>query len=354
MNTHTKIYIAGHRGMVGSAVWRALEKKGYTNLIGKTSKELDLKNQASVTAFFKTEQPEVVIDAAARVGGILANNDYPYNFLMENLQIQNNLIHHALESNVDKFIFLGSSCIYPKFAPQPLKEEYLLTDTLEPTNEWYAIAKIAGVKACEAIRKQYGKDFVSLMPTNLYGPHDNFDLKTSHVLPAMIRKFHNAKVKEDKTGVSEPVELRRDEPVELRRDEPVELRRDEPVELRRDEPVELWGSGTPMREFLHVEDLAEAVGFALQNKLSDNLYNVGTGKDITIKALAETIQQTVGHQGEIEWDSSKPDGTPRKLLDVSKLKAEGWNYQIELDEGIKRTYEWFLKHVDKFKEVKIK
>ena len=330
MNTHTKIYIAGHRGMVGSAVWRALEKKGYTNLIGKTSKELDLKNQASVTAFFKTEQPEVVIDAAARVGGILANNDYPYNFLMENLQIQNNLIHHALESNVDKFIFLGSSCIYPKFAPQPLKEEYLLTDTLEPTNEWYAIAKIAGVKACEAIRKQYGKDFVSLMPTNLYGPHDNFDLKTSHVLPAMIRKFHNAKVKEDKTGVSEP------------------------VELRRDEPVELWGSGTPMREFLHVEDLAEAVGFALQNKLSDNLYNVGTGKDITIKALAETIQQTVGHQGEIEWDSSKPDGTPRKLLDVSKLKAEGWNYQIELDEGIKRTYEWFLKHVDKFKEVKIK
>ena len=338
MNTHTKIYIAGHRGMVGSAVWRALEKKGYTNLIGKTSKELDLKNQASVTAFFKTEQPEVVIDAAARVGGILANNDYPYNFLMENLQIQNNLIHHALESNVDKFIFLGSSCIYPKFAPQPLKEEYLLTDTLEPTNEWYAIAKIAGVKACEAIRKQYGKDFVSLMPTNLYGPHDNFDLKTSHVLPAMIRKFHNAKVKEDKTGVSEPVELRRDEP----------------VELRRDEPVELWGSGTPMREFLHVEDLAEAVGFALQNKLSDNLYNVGTGKDITIKALAETIQQTVGHQGEIEWDSSKPDGTPRKLLDVSKLKAEGWNYQIELDEGIKRTYEWFLKHVDKFKEVKIK
>jgi len=321
MNTQTKIYIAGHRGMVGSAIWRALENKGYTNLIGKTSKELDLKNQKAVQHFFNSEQPEVVIDAAARVGGILANNDYPYNFLMENLQIQNNLIDSALKQDVDKFVFLGSSCIYPKFAPQPLKEEYLLTDTLEPTNEWYAIAKISGVKACEAIRKQYGKDFVSLMPTNLYGSHDNFDLKTSHVLPAMIRKFYNAKLKEDKTGVSEPVEL--------------------------------WGSGTPMREFLHVDDLAEAVVYALQHKMTDNLYNVGTGKDITIKALAETIKRIVGHQGDIQWDSSKPDGTPRKLLEVSKLSKEGWTYQTELEDGIRKTYDWFLENVDEIKEVKI-
>jgi GDP-L-fucose synthase len=258
----------------------------------------------------------VVIDAAARVGGILANSDYPYNFLMENLQIQNNLIDSAHHHNINKFIFLGSSCIYPKHAPQPLKEDYLLTDSLEPTNEWYAIAKIAGVKACEAIRKQYGKDFVSLMPTNLYGPHDNFDLKTSHVLPAMIRKFHEAKIN-DHT------------------------------------PVGLWGSGTPMREFLYVDDLADAVVFALENQLKYNLYNVGAGKDITIRELAETIQKIVGHKGLIEWDDSKPDGTPRKLLDVSKLKQEGCEYDIELEEGIKTTYEWFLKNSESYKQVKL-
>jgi GDP-L-fucose synthase len=231
MNKEAKIYIAGHRGMVGSAIWRNLTSKGYTNLIGKTSKELDLRNQADVKDFFNQEQPEIVIDAAAKVGGILANNDFPYQFLMENMLIQNNLIDSAFKTNVNKFIFLGSSCIYPKLAPQPLKEEYLLTSSLEPTNEWYAIAKITGVKACEAIRKQFGKDFVSLMPTNLYGTHDNFDLKSSHVLPAMIRKFHEAKLKGNSIGKSDPVEL--------------------------------WGSGTPMREFLHVDDMADAVVFAL-------------------------------------------------------------------------------------------
>ena len=316
MNLSAKIYIAGHRGMVGSAVWRALEKKGYTNLIGKTSKELDLRNQQAVIDFYATERPEVVIDAAARVGGILANNDYPYQFLMENMQIQNNLIDGAFQAEINKFIFLGSSCIYPKFAPQPLKEEYLLTDSLEPTNEWYAIAKITGVKACQAIRKQFGKDYVSLMPTNLYGYFDNFDLQTSHVLPAMIRKFHEAK----NNGHT---------------------------------PVTLWGSGTPMREFLFVDDMAEAVVYALENTLPEHLYNVGSGTDVTIKKLAETIQKAVGHQGDIVWDSSKPDGTPRKLMDVSKIKEVGWSYTTELDEGIAKTYQWFLEHVGDFKEVKM-
>ena len=315
MKKDTKIYIAGHRGMVGSAVWRALEKKGYSNLIGRTSKELDLKNQQSVFEFFKQEEPEVVIDAAARVGGILANNDFPYQFLMENMQIQNNLIDSALKSGIEKFIFLGSSCIYPKFAPQPLKEDYLLTNSLEPTNEWYAIAKITGVKACQAIRKQFNKDYVSLMPTNLYGYFDNFDLQTSHVLPAMLRKFHEAKLNSA--------------------------------------PVELWGSGTPMREFLFVDDMAEAVVYALENKLPEYLYNVGSGKDITIKELAETIQKVTGHQGEIIWDSEKPDGTPRKLMDVSKMKDLGWSYSTELEEGIEKTYAWFLENIGSIKEVKM-
>jgi GDP-L-fucose synthase len=321
MNKNNKIYIAGHRGMVGSSIWRALESKGYTNIIGKTSIELDLRNQSAVNGFFKKEKPEIVIDAAARVGGILANNNFPYTFLMENLKIQDNLIDSALKMEVRKFIFLGSSCIYPKLANQPLKEEYLLTGPLEPTNEWYAIAKIAGVKACEAIRKQYDRDFVSLMPTNLYGPHDNFDLQTSHVLPAMIRKFHDAKIKEKKTGVSEPVKL--------------------------------WGSGSPKREFLHVDDLAKAVCYALENSLGEHLYNVGTGTDLSIKELAEKIQKIVGHQGEIQWDSSKPDGTPRKLLDISKLHQEGWHHQIDLDEGIQSTYDWFQSHIDTIKKVKL-
>jgi GDP-L-fucose synthase len=316
MQKHTKIYIAGHKGMVGSAIWRTLTAKGYTNLIGISSKELDLKNQQAVKDFFAKEKPEVVIDAAAKVGGILANNDFPYQFLMENMQIQNNLIDTALQSGVEKFIFLGSSCIYPKLAPQPLKEEYLLTDSLEPTNEWYAIAKITGVKACQAIRKQFGKDYVSLMPTNLYGIHDNFDLNSSHVLPAMIRKFHEAK-------------------------------------LKGSEPVELWGSGTPMREFLFVDDMAAAVVFALENNLPEYLYNVGTGEDLTIKQLAETIQKITGHQGEIVWDSEKPDGTPRKLMDVSKMHDLGWKHKTQLEEGIQKTYNWFLENLDSYKEVKL-
>lgn len=316
MNKNYKIYIAGNKGMVGSAIWRALESKGYTNLIGRTSKELDLRNQQQVQAFFQTEKPDVVIDAAARVGGILANNNYPYTFLMENMQIQNNLIQTALDTDVQKFVFLGSSCIYPKLAPQPLQEECLLTSSLEPTNEWYAIAKISGVKACESIRKQFNKDFVSLMPTNLYGSNDNFDLQTSHVLPAMIRKFHEAK-------------------------------------MNNNQSVTLWGSGTPMREFLHVDDMAAAVVFALENQLDEHLYNIGTGTDLTIKELAELIQKTVGHQGEIIWDSSKPDGTPRKLMDVSKMKNKGWSATISLEAGIKATYQWFLENENSFKEVKI-
>lgn len=304
----TKIYIAGHRGMVGSAVWRALSAAGYTQLIGRTSKELDLRNQAEVEAFFVAEQPAVVIDAAAKVGGILANNTQPYAFLMENLQIQNNLIDAAHRHAVQKFIFLGSSCIYPKLAPQPLQEDYLLTAPLEPTNEWYAIAKIAGVKACEAIRKDFGKDFVSLMPTNLYGPNDNFDLQSSHVLPAMIRKFHEAK-------------------------------------LAGHAPVTLWGSGTPLREFLHVDDLAQAVLFAVENTLPEHLYNVGSGSDLSIKDLALLIQKVVGHQGQILWDATKPDGTPRKLMDVSKMNALGWKAQIGLPEGIRSTIEWFVSNI---------
>jgi GDP-L-fucose synthase len=316
MDTNTKIYIAGHRGMVGSAVWRALEKKGYTNLIGRTSKELDLKNQQAVLDFLQKEKPEAIIDAAARVGGILANNDFPYQFLMENMQIQNSLIDSALKSGIDKFVFLGSSCIYPKFAPQPLKEAYLLTDSLEPTNEWYAIAKITGVKLCQAIRKQFKKDYVSLMPTNLYGHFDNFDLQTSHVLPAMLRKFHEAKENNNADVV-------------------------------------LWGSGTPMREFLFVDDMAEAVVYALENELPEYLYNVGSGKDISIKELAETIQKVTGHQGTIVWDASKPDGTPRKLMDVSKMKDIGWQYSTELKEGIELTYAWFLENIGDIKEVKL-
>ena len=316
MHKDAKIYIAGHRGMVGSAVWRALEKKGYTQLIGKTSASLDLRNQQAVLDFYKNEKPEVVINAAARVGGILANKNFPYQFLMENMQIQNNLISGALEAGIDKFIFLGSSCIYPKLAAQPLKEEYLLTAPLEPTNEWYAVAKITGVKACQAIKNQFGKDYVSLMPTNLYGSFDNFDLQTSHVLPAMLRKFHEAKHNDNSDVI-------------------------------------LWGSGTPMREFLFVDDMAEAVVFAVEHELPEYLYNIGSGKDITIKELAETIQKVTGHRGGIIWDSEKPDGTPRKLLDVSRMKDLGWSYSTELREGIEKTYAWFLENREEVKEVKL-
>ena len=302
--------------MVGSSLFRELSSKGYYNLIGKTSKELDLRNQKSVNNFFEKEKPEIVINAAAKVGGILANNNYPYEFIMENMQIQNNLIDGAFKSGIEKFIFLGSSCIYPKFAPQPLKEDYLLTDSLEPTNECYALAKITGIKACESIQKQFGKDYVSLMPTNLYGYHDNFDLTSSHVIPAMIRKFHEAKVDNHNT-------------------------------------VTLWGSGAAKREFLFVDDLATAVVHALENKLPDHLYNVGTGTDVTIKTLAKIVQKIIGHKGNIIWDTSKPDGTPRKLMNVSKMLAVGWSYKTELQEGLKKTYDWFLNNSHNYKENKL-
>jgi len=316
MNEEKKIYIAGHRGMVGSAVMRKLNSEGFQNLVFRSSSELDLKNQEAVNDFFESEKPDIVVDAAARVGGIMANRDYPWQFLYENLQIQNNIIAAAHKQDVERLIFLGSSCIYPKHAEQPMKESSLLTGPLEPTNQWYAIAKIAGVKMVESLREQYDRDYVSLMPTNLYGPNDNFDLETSHVLPAMIRKFHEAKEADHTT-------------------------------------VELWGSGSPMREFLHVDDVASAVFFSLSNRMEYDLYNVGTGKDITIKDLAELIQNVVGHKGDIHWDSSKPDGTPRKLMDVGRMSNEGWRYQIELKDGIEMTYKWFLENIDDIKEVKM-
>ena len=316
MDKKSKIYIAGHRGMVGSAVMRKLNSEGFQNLVFRSSTELDLKNQEAVNDFFESEKPEVVVDAAARVGGIIANRDYPWQFLYENLQIQNNIIAAAHKQDVERLIFLGSSCIYPKHAEQPMKESSLLTGPLEPTNQWYAIAKIAGVKMVESLREQYDRDYVSLMPTNLYGPNDNFDLETSHVLPAMIRKFHEAKEADHTT-------------------------------------VELWGSASPMREFLHVGDVASAVFFSLSNRMEYDLYNVGTGKDITIKDLAELIQNVVGHKGDIHWDSSKPDGTPRKLMDVGRMSNEGWRYQIELTDGIEMTYKWFLENIDDIKEVKM-
>ena len=304
----SKIYIAGHKGMVGAACWRALEAKGYKNIIGFSSKKLDLRNQKEVFDMLEREKPVAIIDSAARVGGILANSSYPYEFLMDNMLIQNNLISAAHKLDIQKFIFLGSSCIYPKIAPQPLKEEYLLTGPLEETNQWYAIAKISGVKLIEALREQYNRDYVSLMPTNLYGPGDNYDLETSHVLPAMIRKFHEAK-------------------------------------LENHSDVVLWGTGTPKREFLHVDDLASAVVFALDNKMKESLYNVGSGIDLTIKELANLVKQTVNHKGNIMWDNSKPDGTPRKLMEVSRLTKNGWKPRIILKEGISITYKDFLNKI---------
>lgn len=312
----TKIYIAGHTGMVGSSILNSFRKKGYSNIITRTSKELDLRDQAKVSNFMEREQPDVVILAAARVGGILANDKYPYQFLFDNLAIQNNVIDAAHDNDVNQLIFLGSSCIYPKYAPQPIKEDYLMTGELEPTNQWYAVAKIAGLKLCEALKSQYDRNYVSLMPTNLYGPRDNFDLETSHVVPAIIRKFHEAKEEGH-------------------------------------QPVTLWGTGTPKREFLHVHDLAEAVLFTFENELKGSMYNIGTGKDLTIKELALMIQKITGHQGEIIWDTSKPDGTPRKLLDVSRIHSEGWKHTITLEQGLRETYDWFLNHEQELKEVKL-
>lgn len=318
MNKDAKIYLAGHRGMVGSAIEINLRKNGYSNIVNATSSELDLRDQQAVNRFIKEKKPEVIIIAAARVGGILANNEYPWQFLYDNVMIEANLINAAHKNEIQDLIFLGSSCIYPRLAPQPLKEEYLLTGALEPTNEWYAVAKIAGIKLCQALNQQYGRNYISMMPTNLYGPRDNFDLKTSHVLPAIIRKFHEAKE-------------------------------------NRHRPVPLWGSGSPMREFLHVEDLAESIRFVMEyeKELNYDLINVGTGEDLTIKKLAETVQSVVEHQGVIDWDYSKPDGTPRKLMDISRLNELGWKAKIKLGDGIMETYTWFLDNIQEFKEVEI-
>ncbi|MCR9132608.1 MAG: GDP-L-fucose synthase [bacterium] len=318
MSNTDRIYIAGHRGMVGAAILQKLKKHGYKDIITSSSSHLDLRNQVATNEFVAKHTPNKIVIAAARVGGILANSKYPWQFLYDNLMIEANLINAAHKNNVQDLIFLGSSCIYPKMAPQPLKEEYLLTGPLETTNEWYAIAKITGIKLCQALNKQFDRNYISLMPTNLYGSRDNFDLNTSHVLPAMIRKFHEAKVSDHA-------------------------------------PVTLWGSGLPMREFLHVDDLAESVRFIMEyeGKLEYDLINAGTGKDITIKNLAEIVQRVIGHKGGIIWDSSKPDGTPRKLMDVSRLNDLGWQAQIKLESGIKSTYDWFLEHLNEFKEVEI-
>lgn len=304
MEKTAKIFVAGHRGLVGSALVRSLAKNGFTNIITRTRQELDLLDTQAVANFFTNEKPEYVFLAAAKVGGIMANKTKPADFIYENLTLQNNIIHQAHLAGVKKLLFLGSSCIYPKLAPQPIKEEYLLTGELEPTNDAYAIAKIAGIKMCQSYRTQYGSNFISVMPTNLYGENDNFDLETSHVLPAMLRRFHEAK-------------------------------------LNRAPEVVLWGTGTPKREFLYVDDLADACLHLMQTYSEGEIVNIGTGEDVTIKELAETIANLVGYQGKINWDTTKPDGTPRKLLDVSKLHNLGWHHTTELKNGIKLTYDWY-------------
>jgi len=308
MDKTAKIFVAGHRGMVGSAIMRELQNQGYENIITKTRLELDLIDQKAVRDFFVQEKPEYVFLSAAKVGGIEANRTQQGAFTYENLQIQNNIIHNSYLNDVKRLVFLGSSCIYPRMAPQPIKEEYLLTGALEPTNYGYAIAKIAGVKMCEAYRDQYGCDFIALMPTNLYGINDNFDLNGSHVLPALLRKFHEAKI------AKKPV-------------------------------VEVWGSGTPMREFLYVDDLAKACVFAMNNKKVAGLTNIGTGADVTIAELAKLIKKIIGYNGEIKFDATKPDGTPRKCMDVSKINALGWRAEISLEEGIAKVYQWYLESV---------
>ena len=313
VNHHSKIYIAGHRGLVGSAIVRNLQSKGYNNIVTRTREQLDLMQTDAVNQFYAQEKPEVVIDAAAKVGGIHANNSYPAEFIYDNLTIQNNLIHGAYQAGVKKLVFLGSSCIYPKMAPQPLKEEYLLTGALEPTNEWYAIAKIAGIKMCQAYRKQYGFDAISLMPTNLYGPGDNFDLQNSHVLPALIRKFHEAKINSAAN-------------------------------------VTVWGTGSPKREFLYVDDMADATVFLMENYSDEQIVNVGTGIDVSIKQLAEIVQKVVGFNGDLVFDTTKPDGTPRKLMDVSYLESLGWKATTAIENGIQQAYDWFLKNQSQLRE----
>ena len=307
MEKNSKIYVAGHRGLVGSAIVRNLQERGFTNIIGKTHKELDLTRQDEVEKFFETEKPEYVFLAAAKVGGIQANNTTPAEFIYDNLMIETNIINSAYKNKVKKLLFLGSSCIYPKFAEQPIKEEYLLTGELEPTNEAYAIAKITGIELCKFYRRQYGCDFISAMPTNLYGINDNFDLETSHVLPALIRKFHEAKINNA-------------------------------------EEVVMWGTGKPLREFMYVDDLADALVHLMLNYSDEIHVNMGTGKDLTIGELAEIVKEVVGYKGKIVNDLSKPDGTPRKLLDVSRLESTGWKYRTELKEGIEKVYKWYLEN----------
>lgn len=309
MHKDSKIFVAGHRGLVGSSIVRALKERGYTNLVLKTRNELDLTDQRAVSDFFLTEKPEFVFLAAAKVGGIMANKTYPADFIYENLIIQNNIIHSSYQSGVKKLLFLGSSCIYPRCCPQPIKEEYLLTGELEPTNKAYAIAKIAGITMCQSYNEQYGTNFISLMPTNLYGPNDNFDLENSHVLPAMIRKFHDAKI----NGAPHVI---------------------------------LWGTGSAKREFLHVDDFADAALFLMENYRDSAIINVGTGEDINIKELAEKIKHVTDYQGTIVWDTTKPDGTPRKLLDVKKLNTLGWKHRIALKNGLTSTYEWYKKNYE--------
>ena len=307
MQKNSKIYVAGHLGLVGSAITRKLKSLGYANLVLKTKDELDLMNQSAVADFFQKEKPEFVFLAAAKVGGILANNNYPAQFIYENLQIQNNIIQQSYLNKVKKLLFLGSSCIYPRQCAQPIKEEYLLTGPLEPTNEPYAIAKIAGIKMCQSYNRQYGTNFIAAMPTNLYGPNDNFDSDDSHVLPALIRRFHEGKINNSPT-------------------------------------VSVWGTGSPRREFLYVDDLADACIFLMNNYDQGEIINIGTGEDLTIKELAELIKNIIGYHGEINWDTTRPDGTPKKLLDVSKLHNLGWQHQINIEQGIKMTYDWYKKY----------
>lgn len=313
INNSAKVYVAGHRGLVGSAIVRKLKEKGYTNIVHRTHAELDLTDYKAVRDLLEAEGPDVVFDAAARVGGIHANNTYPADFIRDNLFIQNGLIDCSYRAGVKKFVFLGSSCIYPKMAPQPLKEEYLLTGPLEPTNEWYAVAKIAGIKMCQAYRRQYGFEAISLMPTNLYGPGDNFDLENSHVMPALIRKFHEAKVSGDLS-------------------------------------VTVWGTGSPRREFLHVDDMADAAVFLMETYSEEGFVNVGVGEDVSIGDLVDMVKDVIGYEGDVTFDTSKPDGTPRKLMDTTRLAGTGWTPSIGLEEGIAATYRWYTDHLNELRK----